>query len=62
MARIVTVTADTVDEHGFFCKMSARKSPALQAKRDWLLARFEEGLQLRLLGDGERGFIEFPAG
>ena len=62
MAEIITVTADTVDEHGFFCKMSARKSHAWQAKRDWLLARFEEGLQLRLLGDGERGFIEFMPG
>jgi GNAT superfamily N-acetyltransferase len=62
MAEIITVTAENVDEYGFFCKMSARKSTAWKAKRDWLLARFEEGLQLRLLGDGERGFIEFMPG
>ena len=62
MAEIITVTADTVDEHGFFCKMSARKSTAWKAKRDWLMARFAEGLQLRLLGNGERGFIEFMPG
>lgn len=62
MVEIITVTADNVDEHGFFCKMSARGSPAWNAKRDWLMARFEEGLQLRLLGDGERGFIEFMPG
>lgn len=62
MAEIITVTADTVDELGFFCKMSARKSPAWRAKRDWLMARFAEGLQLRLLGNGERGFIEFMPG
>lgn len=62
MAEIITVTADNVDEYGFFCKMSARKSPAWKAKRAWLMARFEEGLQLRLLGDGERGFIEFMPG
>jgi GNAT superfamily N-acetyltransferase len=62
MVEIVTVTADNVDERGFFCKMSADASPAGQAKRDWLLARFDEGLQLRLLGDGERGFIEFMPG
>lgn len=62
MVGIVTVTADNVDEQGFFCKMSARKSAAWKAKRDWLTARFAEGLQLRLLGDGERGFIEFMPG
>lgn len=62
MAEIVSVTADTVDERGFFCRMSARKSAAWQAKRDWLMQRFAEGLQLRLLGDGERGFIEFMPG
>lgn len=62
MTEIITVTAENVDEYGFFCKMSARKSPAWQAKRAWLLARFEEGLQMRLLGGGERGFIEFMPG
>ena len=62
MVDIITVTADNVDDYGFFCKMSARKSPAWQAKRDWLMARFAEGLQMRLLGDGERGFIEFMPG
>ena len=62
MVEIITVTVDTVEEHGFFCKMSARKTTAWQAKRDWLKARFEEGLQLRLLGGGERGFVEFMPG
>lgn len=62
MTEIITVTAETVDKHGFFCKMSARKTPAWQAKRDWLMARFDEGLQLRLLGDGQRGFVEFMPG
>ncbi len=62
MAAIITVTPDNLDKHGFFCKMSARESSAWQAKRDWVMARFEEGMQLRLLGDGERGFIEFMPG
>ena len=62
MTEIITVTADTVEKHGFFCKMSARKTPAWQAKRDWLMARFDEGLQMRLLDEGERGFIEFMPG
>lgn len=62
MSQIITVTADTVEQHGFFCKMSARKTHAWQAKRDWITARFAEGLQLRLLGEKQRGFAEFMPG
>jgi GNAT superfamily N-acetyltransferase len=62
MASIVTVTDVSVETIGFFCKMSARKSEAWRAKRAWLRARFAEGLQMRLLGDGERGFVEFIPG
>lgn len=62
MSELISVTPDTLGQHGFFCKMSARKTKAWTDKRDWLLARFEEGLQLRLLGDKERGFIEFIPG
>lgn len=60
--KIVTVTADNVEETGFFCKMSAKKEAGYQRKLAWLKARFAEGLQMRLLGDGERGFIEFIPG
>ena len=59
---IITVTAETVEQTGFFCKMSARKEVGYQRKLAWLTARFAEGLQMRLLGDGERGFIEFMPG
>lgn len=62
MVSILEVTEASVDTHGFFCKMSARKAKAWQDKRAWLRARFAEGLQLRLLGDGERGFVEFIPG
>ncbi|MCF3592996.1 GNAT family N-acetyltransferase [Rhodobacteraceae bacterium LMO-12] len=62
MSELIRVTADTLEHHGFFCKMSARKTKAWADKRDWLLARFDEGLQLRLLGGGQRGFIEFIPG
>ena len=40
MTELVTVTAGTVERHGFFCKMSARKTKAWQDKRDWLLQRY----------------------
>ncbi len=59
MTNLITVTNDTVEKHGFFCKMSARKTSAWKRKRAWLANRFDEGLQLRLLGNGERGFVEF---
>ncbi|WP_289042919.1 GNAT family N-acetyltransferase [uncultured Aliiroseovarius sp.] len=59
MTDLITVTNDSVEKHGFFCKMSARKTSAWKRKRAWLADRFSEGLQLRLLGDGERGFVEF---
>ncbi|MDE9450145.1 hypothetical protein J3R80_06645 [Aliiroseovarius sp. Z3] len=59
MTKLIAVTNDTVEKHGFFCKMSARKTTAWKRKRAWLADRFDEGLQLRLLGDGERGFVEF---
>ena len=59
---LISVTAETVEETGFFCKMSARKEAGYQRKLAWLKKRFAEGLQMRLLGDGERGFIEFIPG
>jgi GNAT superfamily N-acetyltransferase len=59
---IVVVTPETVEQTGFFCKMSARGTPGYERKKAWLDARFAEGLQMRLLGGGERGFIEFIPG
>lgn len=61
-APLIPVTAETVEKTGFFCKMSARKEAGYQRKLAWLKARFAEGLQMRLLGGGERGFIEFMPG
>ena len=61
-ADLITVTADNVAKTGFFCKMSARGKPGYEQKLDWLKARFAEGLQMRLLGGGERGFVEFIPG
>ncbi len=59
---LIEVTADTVDEHGFFCCMSKRDSDGWKAKRAWLDARFAEGLRLYLLPKGQRGFVEFMPG
>ena len=62
--KIIDVTSENVDEAGFFCFMSRRKSPGWQRKRQWLEARFGEGLQIKLLdlSQGGRGFIEYIPG
>lgn len=62
MTNLITITDENVEKHGFFCKMSARKTAAWKRKRAWLSDRFDEGLQMRLLDEGERGFIEFTPG
>lgn len=62
MVEIISVTEENVDEYGFFCAVNARGTSGWQAKRDWLTKRFEEGLQIRMLGNGERGFVEFMPG
>lgn len=58
MVELINVTAETVDKTGFFCKMSAKKTAGYQRKVAWLKKRFSEGLELVMLGDGQRGFIE----
>lgn len=55
---LVRVTPDTVEETGFFCKMSGRKTEGYKRKRAWLDKRFSEGLEIAMLGNGERGMIE----
>lgn len=62
--RIIDVTADNVEETGFFCLMSRKKSAGYQRKLGWLRARFEEGLCMKMLdlSQGGRGFIEYISG
>ncbi len=61
-AELIAVTPDNVAKTGFFCKMSARGKPGYEQKLAWLEQRFKEGLQIRMLGGGERGFVEFIPG
>ena len=58
---IITVDADNLDRHGFFCYMSKRKAPGYAQKCAWLAARFAEGLKLHMVhetGGRTVGFIE----
>jgi L-amino acid N-acyltransferase YncA len=61
-AKILDVTADTVDKTGFFCFMSKRKAEGYRRKLLWLKDRFAEGLHIRMLALPERGFIEYVPG
>ena len=59
---LIDVNIDNVSETGFFCYMSQKKSVGYQKKLAWLRSRFAEGLQIKMLGQGQRGFIEYIPG
>ena len=62
---IITVDSSNVDQHGFFCYMSKPKSAGYRQKREWLEARFAEGLKLKIvheLGGRNVGFVEYIPG
>ncbi|UCG44302.1 MAG: GNAT family N-acetyltransferase [candidate division WOR-3 bacterium] len=60
--RLIDVDAGNVEQTGFFCYMSRRRSEGFKRKLGWLKARFEEGMRLKMLGRGERGFVEYLPG
>jgi len=62
---IKTINASNVDEAGFFCYMSKRKEPGYKQKRDWLEARFAEGMKIKVIhevGGRDTAFIEYIPG
>ena len=59
---IIDVNASNVSETGFFCFMSKRKSEGFRRKLDWVSARFDEGMRIKMLKLPERGFIEYLPG
>jgi GNAT superfamily N-acetyltransferase len=62
---IKTVNASNVDETGFFCYMSKRKEPGFKQKREWLEARFAEGMKIKIIheiGGRDTAFIEYIPG
>jgi len=60
--KIIEVNADNVDQTGFFCYMSKRKTEGFRRKLEWLKARFAEGMRIKMLELPERGFIEYIPG
>ncbi len=59
---LIDVNASNVSDLGFFCCMSKRKSEGYQRKLNWLAQRFDEGMRIKMLGEGKRGFIEYIPG
>ncbi len=60
--KIIDVNRTNVDDVGFFCYMSKKKSEGYKRKLTWLKARFAEGLKIKLLELPDRGFIEYLPG
>jgi hypothetical protein len=58
---LIEVNKSNVKKTGFFCKMSQKKNEGYQRKLNWLNARFDEGLKIKMLDIklGLRGFIEY---
>lgn len=62
---IIDVSAENVERAGFFCYMSKRKEPGYRQKREWLEARFAEGMKLKILheqGGRDTAFVEYLPG
>jgi len=60
--KLIDVNADNVEQTGFFCYMSKRKTEGFRRKLQWLKARFSEGMRIKMLELPERGFIEYIPG
>ena len=62
--KIVTVSAENLDQEGFFCYKSKRKALGYHRKQEWLRQRFAEGMRIRILYEHARSvaFIEYTPG
>jgi len=57
---IIEITPENISKYGFFCVWD-QKHPGHKPKYDWLMARFKEGLKLKLVMKDEKpfGMIEY---
>jgi L-amino acid N-acyltransferase YncA len=59
---MIEVTESNVEKVGFFCAISKPELKGYQDKIAWLKLRFREGLKIKLIARGGRGFIEYMPG
>ncbi len=60
--QITDVTPENVDKEGFFCYMSKRKTEGFRRKMEWVKARLEEGMRIKIAMKESRAFIEYIPG
>ncbi len=61
---VITVDAENVDEQGFFCYKSKRKTEGYRRKLEWVKEELSQGLAIHILHEGPRSvaFIEYLPG
>lgn len=59
---VITVSPPNLDKTGFLSLEQGLAGPDQPTGRDWLIDRLAQGLQVRMLRDPLRGFIEFVPG
>ncbi len=59
---LIDVNVANLHSLGFFCLMSKPEALGYRKKLEWIQARFAEGLRLKMIGKGGRGFIEYIPG
>lgn len=59
---VITVSPPNLDRTGFLSLEEGLAGPDQPTGRDWLISRLADGLQVRMLRDPLRGFVEFAPG
>lgn len=62
VSKTITVSPPNLGRTGYLALEQEMRGAAAPSSRDWLLQRFEEGHQVRMLRPPARGFIEFAPG
>ncbi len=60
--KLIDVNLENLNKTGFFCYMSKKKSPGYQRKLAWTKERLAEGMKIKIIKEGSRGFIEYIPG
>ncbi len=56
---VITVSPPNLERTGFLTLEQGLAGPSRSTRRDWLLERLSEGMQVRMLRPPLRGFVEF---
>jgi len=62
VSKTITISPPNLARTGFLTLAQELSGAAAPSNRDWLLQRFEEGYQVRMLRPPARGYIEFAPG